>query len=220
MDVDPRLRAATLEQLARRREALTAGATRVGWKLGMGERESIGGSIAVGYLTSATQIESGGTYGLGGLAAELRADVELAVELGAGIDPLADASAVPPAIAGYATALEIVDLAPVLEGSEAVVSTNLFHRAVTFGPFHPALPKERLRASIHVNGEKREVADVNTDLSERLLAAARILDAPGERLTRGDRIITGSVIQIRINAGDDVTADVAGLGSVRVQIVG
>ncbi len=70
-----------------------------------------------------------------------------------------------------------------------------------------------------MNGEKRELADVNTDLSDPLLAAARILDAAGERLTRGDRIITGSVIQIGINAGDDVTVDVRGLGSVRVQIV-
>ena len=38
------------------------GAERVGWKLGVGERERIGGELAVGHLTSATRLDPGATY--------------------------------------------------------------------------------------------------------------------------------------------------------------
>ena len=101
MEVQSRVAAATLEQLAHRREALTAGATHVGWKLGMGKRERIGASIAVGYLTSATKLEPGGSYRVDGLAADLRADVEVAIELRADVDYRAGAAALHDAIAGY-----------------------------------------------------------------------------------------------------------------------
>jgi hypothetical protein len=50
--IDPALRAAMREQLAHR-DLMASGARHVGWKLGVGDRESIGGLIAVGYLTSA-----------------------------------------------------------------------------------------------------------------------------------------------------------------------
>lgn len=59
-EIDPVLREATAEQLVHRRELLSAGPNTLGWKFGVGERESIGGSIAVGYLTSATHWECAG----------------------------------------------------------------------------------------------------------------------------------------------------------------
>ena len=217
--VDAQLRAALLEQLARRRETLAAGAERVGWKLGVGERESIGGSIAVGYLTSATRLEPDGTYRVEGLGVELRADVELAVELRGEVNPEADAKLLREVIAGYAVALEIVDLAPVLAEAEAVVARNVFHRAVAIGPMRSKLPTESLRATARVNGEVRETAQAEIDLAERLLAAARILEAVGERMIGDDVIITGSIVQIPIVAGDQIAADLGSLGSVRLRVL-
>ena len=51
-EVDPRLVTALRAQLARR-----SSASRVGSKVGAGTRESIGGEIAVGHLTSGTLLE-------------------------------------------------------------------------------------------------------------------------------------------------------------------
>jgi hypothetical protein len=141
--LDPQLRAATVQQLARRRELLLAGATHVGWKLGLGERERIGRSLAVGHVTSATLLAAGATYSTGGLTADLRADVELAVRLGPALS-----------VASYGVALEIVDLAPVLTTPEAVVATNVFHRAVALGDPASALPPAVV-ASAFVDGREQ-----------------------------------------------------------------
>jgi 2-keto-4-pentenoate hydratase len=62
------------------------------------------------------------------------------------------------------------------------------------------------------------VAEVTPPLVDRIMAAARVLDAVGERLMRGDRIITGSIVQVAVGSGDDVVADLGRLGAVRVTI--
>jgi hypothetical protein len=60
--IDSELEAALEAQLERRRAALLRGAYHVGWKLGMGDRESIAGNIAVGFLTSETVVPPNSTY--------------------------------------------------------------------------------------------------------------------------------------------------------------
>ena len=79
--VDPRLARARAAQLGRWRATLAAGATRVGWKLGVGDAERDRDELAIGHLTSATVLEPGATYRAGG-AGDLRADAEVAFELG------------------------------------------------------------------------------------------------------------------------------------------
>ena len=41
----------------------------------------------------------------------------------------------------------------------------------------------------------------------------------GERLQPGDRIITGSVVQVPIKIGDQVLAEMGALGKVQLSIV-
>jgi 2-keto-4-pentenoate hydratase len=200
-----------VEQLRGRREAIAAGARHVGWKLGVGERERIGGSLAVGYLTSATCVEAG-TEWRAGLVSDLRFDVELAVELGD--DVPRGASEV--SVAGYATALELVDLAPVLEDAVSVLATNVFHRAVAFGAFG-ALRAEA-EGVARVDGETRARAPVEDVVTERLLAAARVLEAVGERLRAGDLVITGSVVQVAFAAPAALEAEITGLAPVRLGV--
>jgi 2-keto-4-pentenoate hydratase len=205
-DVDSELVSALREQFAARRKLFDEGAAHVGWKLGMGDRESIGGSIAVGHLTSATCLEAGATYVATGPGSRLHADAELAVEL--------DRDGVPAAWAG---ALEIVDLALLLNEPRSVVATNVFHRAVAFGPFERALPRGVI-ARLVVDGHVRASGPVPAELGPRLAAAARLLEAVGEHFRAGDRVITGSVVQVPIEIGDDVVADFGALGAVRLSI--
>jgi 2-keto-4-pentenoate hydratase len=211
--------AALREQLARRNELLRAGSRRVGWKLGVGERERVDGSIAVGHLTSATCYEDGASVVLTDTGV-LHADVEIAVELGRPIDPDDDLETAKAAIGGWLAALEIVDLAPALDTPVAVIATNVFHRAVAFSPPSSGLPAGPLRCAAYVNGEPRETAPATGDVAGRLLAAAGVLSRVGERIAAGDRIITGSILQIPVRPDDDVVAEVAGLGTVQLSIAG
>jgi hypothetical protein len=68
-------------------------------------------------------------------------DVEIAVDLAGNVDPQGGARRREQCNRSYAAALEIVDLAPVLGSAEAVVATNVFHRAVAFAPSRPTLPE-------------------------------------------------------------------------------
>jgi hypothetical protein len=194
-DVDARLVAALREQLARRHGA------RVGWKLGIGERERIGGQLVVGNLTSATRLEPGATY-FNAEASRLHADAEVAVEIGEAGE-----------IAGYAAAVELVDLDDAPEDSEGIVAANIFHRAFALGPTQPQLP-QRLEGRLLVNGNIRASGEAPDTFAERDRTAAKILSAVGERPEPGDRIITGSVVQIAVHAGEEVSADFGPLGLV------
>jgi hypothetical protein len=198
-DVDPRLVSAMRRQLASR----PAGVTRIGWKVGSGDGERIGGELAVGHLTSATTLDGGATYRGGG--DDLHADVELAVELG-------DDGA----IARYGAALEIVDLAG-HERPEEVVAGNVYHRAVAFGPFRETTPRG-LEGALDVNGERRASGPAPNDAAERVVAVARVLEAVGERLEPRDRLITGLIANTPVAAGDEVVAELGVLGRVSLRI--
>jgi len=192
-DVDPRLVRALEEQLEAMRATLQAGARRVGWKVGAGEEERIGDGPVVGHLTSATVLEPGSSYPADS-DAELHADAEVFLELGHD------------GIARSGVALELCDLGPP-EGAEAIVATNVFHRAVIFGPAEASLPDGDLEGRLIVNGQVRAAAPARRDHAETLQAIARLLEAVGERLRPGDRVITGSIVQVPVAPGDQVWAE-------------
>jgi 2-keto-4-pentenoate hydratase len=215
-DVDSRLTSAMAVQLDRRRQALDAGAARVGSKLGVGDAERIGDQLAVGHLTTATLLAAGATFPSN--TATLNADAEVALVLSRDLAPDAGTAGARQAIAAYAAALELVDLGNADDGAEAVIATNIFHRAVAFGPPQATMP-EGVEGRLIVSGQVRASAPVSVDVAARLCAAARVLAGMGERLRAGDRVITGSVVQVQVRPGDDVTADFGALGRVRLAIV-
>jgi 2-keto-4-pentenoate hydratase len=53
-----------------------------------------------------------------------------------------------------------------------------------------------------------------------MAAAARVLEAVGERLAAGDTIITGSIAQAPIRRGDRIAATISLLGSVALAVEG
>ena len=87
---------------------------RVGWKVGLNiaEMEEVMGTEPVfGYLTSATRLEPGSTFHTRGVRS-LRAESEVAVEFGRVVRTVDDPETVRAAVAGLATALELVDVDP------------------------------------------------------------------------------------------------------------
>jgi 2-keto-4-pentenoate hydratase len=219
---DPRVVAGLEAQLTEWRAALDGGAERVGWKIGLNIPEAQNAlgieEPVIGYLTSATAIESGGEYSATGDVA-LRAEPEVALEMGRDVDPDADADEAMEAVAGMATALELVDVGRPPKGIEDIVATNVFHRAVLLGPSRPAFQGDGLEALIEIDGERRERAEVPEDFADVVLLTARLLGEAGERLERGDRIIAGSLTpQVPLSPGNRVAVEIEGLGRVEALI--
>ena len=188
-EVDARVAKALRVQLQSWRSALAAGASRVGWKIGLnipevqerlGLREPV-----IGHLTSSTQLEPGGEY-VGGAALELRAEPEVAVEVGRDVPGDVDEETGREAIAAYGPAIELVDVGRPPGDLEGIVAANVFHRAFVLGPSRPALTTEGVAAEVAVNGERRAEADTPDDFAEVVMLVARLLDAVGERLGRPD----------------------------------
>jgi hypothetical protein len=68
--------------------------------------------------------------------------------------------------------------------------------------------------SLHADAE----VAVAADLAGRPAEARRVPAAVGERLEPGDRVITGSVVQVPVEAGDEVVADFGPLGRAWLSI--
>jgi 2-keto-4-pentenoate hydratase len=216
-EVDPRLASALAAQLRMWRATLAGGAQRVGWKLGVGDRERIGAGPVIGHLTTATLVAAGEAFRATGIAA-LHADAEVALELARDVEADADRDAARAAIGGYGAALELVDLGPVAGGPEGIVATNVFHRAVAFAPVTVAQMPTQVSGQLIVGGTVRDSAPATADYGELVRSVAVLLDGAGERLRAGDLLITGSVVQVPVAAGDEVVADLGPLGAVGLSL--
>jgi catechol 2,3-dioxygenase-like lactoylglutathione lyase family enzyme len=95
---------------------------------------------------------------------------------------------------------------------------TLFHRAFALGPTRPSLPAGGVEATLSVNGGRRASDRSAADFAERIRIVARLLGAMGERLRAGDRVITGSVVQVAVAPGDEVVTDLGELGRVGLTI--
>jgi 2-keto-4-pentenoate hydratase len=112
------------------------------------------------------------------------------------------------------SALELVDLGPVADGPEGIVATNVFHRAVAFAPLTCERMPPRVTGRLIVGGAVRDSAPASADYGELVRSVAVLLGRLGERLRAGDLLITGTVVQVAVAAGDEVVADLGPVGSV------
>jgi 2-keto-4-pentenoate hydratase len=214
--IDTRLRTAMARQLIRRDAALARGAARVGWKLGAGGAERIGAGPVVGYLLSDTVLPNNAEYGAAP-EVQLHVDAELAVVLDADIDDDATDEEVLAAVDGVGAALEIVELNQ--DDAVDIIAANIFHRGVVFGALHHrSALRDDASGAVEVNGRAVGSARLPSDLAHRLRTASRTLHAMRERFIAGDRVITGSAVQVPVRAGDDVTVTIAGLSPARARI--
>jgi 2-keto-4-pentenoate hydratase len=215
--IDSRLHYALTRQFDHRRTILARGVARVGWKIGAGHSERVGDDYVIGFLMADTLLVNGGRY-CPQPGEALHVDVELACSLAGDIDDEAGDAAVMDAVTGFATALEVVDLSD--KGDPvSIVSANIFHRAVVFGETaqHSTLPGNAV-GSVLRNGVTVSTGPLPDDIPDRVRTVGRTLHAMDERLMPGDRIITGSIVQVPVNPGDLVATQISGLEPARLRI--
>lgn len=213
--VDPRLVHALQRQQSRRKTLLDSGARHVGWKIGDGDRERIGGQVVIGYLTSDSLHPDGGV--IEDSMDEPKAEVEIAVELGTPITPADSDTSIWSAIANFRTALEICDIArPTGDDAELIVEENVFHNGLALGPAQRATPQGA--ASIHINGACVETAPIERDLVGLLRWTAVLLGSLDLPLSTGDILITGGLVHVPVSPGDHVTAKLDGLDGASLDL--
>jgi 2-keto-4-pentenoate hydratase len=193
----------TEAMLTRRREILAQGAEPLGWKVGFNVPEiqrklGIDGPLA-GFLTTDSLIE--------GEWDEYPVVVESEVAVEIGDDGRSIAALLP--------ALEIVDPPELDLEIEQILAGNIFHRAVAFGP--RVETTEPGPGRILVNGEEQH--SVKPEGLEQMVAAvAARLEAAGEELRPGDRVITGVLAPPHeVSEGDTVRLELDAVGSVEVR---
>lgn len=212
----PVIRAGLTAQLDHWRAALAGGAQRVGWKMGRGIEEVealMGAAPVIGHLTTLTQLEPGAVHDARGAGA-LRAEAELALVVGDDVPPDAELRSARAAIAGLAVALELVDVGPPRGDVERVLANNAFHRAFALGPVEPAGTTAGRAAKVVVDGAVRGTGELLDEYADTIRDAAAVLGALGERLLAGDVVIAGSAVHVPVSAGEQVSAQIEGLGRV------
>jgi 2-keto-4-pentenoate hydratase len=193
----------TEAMLMRRREILAQGAEPVGWKVGFNvpdiqRKLGLDAPIA-GFLTTDSLIEDDwDEY-------PVVVESEVAVEIGE------DGQS----IAALLPALELADPPDLDLDLEQILAGNIFHRAVAFGPRVETTNPGPGR--ILVNGEERHSVTAG-DLDGMVRVVAGRLEAAGERLRPGDRIITGVLAPPHeAKEGDTVRLELDGLGGVELR---
>jgi 2-keto-4-pentenoate hydratase len=217
-DLDPRVRAGLATQLERWRAELGGGARRLGWKIGLNDpaiQERVGLRAAViGFLTDRTLVAPGGRHSLAG-AERAAAEAEIAIELRRDVEPGAEPDSALGAIESLGGAIEMIDAAPSFDDLERVLSGNIFHRAVAFGPTRQDVALSGVDVEVSVNGDHRARAPAAVDLAATIRLVADLLAAAGQRLIMGDRIIAGALAPATpVEPGDTVSCDFGPLGTI------
>jgi 2-keto-4-pentenoate hydratase len=193
--------------LTRRREQLAQGAQPIGWKVGFNvpaiqRKLGIDAPLA-GFLTTDSLVEGDwDDY-------PVIVESEVAVELGA------DGRS----IAALLPALELADPPDLDLDVEQILTTNIFHRAVVFGP--RVETREPGAGRILVNGEEQHslsAEHTGANLEAMVEAIAARLEAAGEELQPGERIITGVLAPPHeASPGDTVRLELDALGAVELR---
>ncbi len=211
-------------QLARRREALAAGARPVGWKIGFNGpaiQEHLGLTApVVGHLLDTGLVDDGALVALAGWTAPVL-EVEVAIRVGE------DGT-----VAGLAPALELADLDRPPDDLEAVLAGNVYHRGVVFGPEAPGVDPGSVAACVTRTGRARPPGGQDDDPVAEVVGRGRIAEDPaatvvfvrsflarhGAALEPGDRIIGGSVVPpVPVEPGDAFSVDFGPLGSLSIR---
>ena len=196
-------------QLAERDADLAGGATPVGWKIGFNTpaiQQTFGlTEPVVGYLTD-SRVSTGAVpvslEGWGSPAVE----VELAIRVGTDLLP-----------AGFAPALELVDLDVSFDDIEPVLAGNICHRGVIFGDEVAGADPWAMVAQVVKEGAVVAEGRITEEPALTAEFVGRFLAAHGATLAPGDRIIAGSVVPpVAVAPGDALHVTFGPLGELRV----
>jgi 2-keto-4-pentenoate hydratase len=216
---DPRIARGMKEQLARRRGLIEAGEKPLGWKVGFGapammQKFQITAPL-VGFLMQQDRIPTGGSASLKGWVKPV-AEPEIAVHIGQDVAGGGDRAAAAAAIAALGPAIELADAHLPFEDPEAILNANIFQRHVILGEPDASraggntagLTARLLRRNAEAarTGDPEAATGKVVDIVRHV---SDVLAAFGEKLSRGDIIIAGSVLPPVL-----VEADETGIGYV------
>jgi 2-keto-4-pentenoate hydratase len=227
----PAVRAGLAGQAAALAGLTDAGASLVGWKVGVGAPAAMrtAGITAplVGYLTSRTVLEDGARVPLPGWTRPVL-EPELAIHLRADVPGDAAAEQAGEAIGALGPAIELADVDAELADLTRVVAGDIFHRGVILGDADPARAGGRvegLEVTVTKGGavvaRTADVTALTASPVDTVLHVARWLAATGRALRSGQVVIAGSVVPaVAVEAGDEVEYGCAPLGTLRVSFTG
>lgn len=201
---DARIARGMAAQFELRRARLASGEKSLGWKVGFGAPAAMArlgiDAPLVGFLTRRAQIASESTVSLAGWT-KPAAEPEIAVHLGSELAGNVDRAAAAAAIAGIGPAIELADVDRPPDDVEAILAGDIYQRHVILGRCDTTRAGGRLDgmlARVTRNGaEIARTADpqaLTGELIDLVCHVARTVAACGERLRRGEVIITGSVV--------------------------
>jgi 2-keto-4-pentenoate hydratase len=214
---DPRIARGMKAELAKRRALIEAGDKPLGWKVGFGaprmlEKLGITAPL-VGFLMQSGRIPAGGSASLAGWTKPIM-EPEIAVHIGRDVAGGGDRAAAAAAIAALGQAIELVDAHLPFEDPEAILAANIFQRHVVLG--EPDASRAggdtagltarlmRRNAEAGRTGDPEAATGKVVDIVRHV---ADVLSAFGEKLSRGDIIIAGSVLPPVL-----IEADETGIG--------
>jgi 2-keto-4-pentenoate hydratase len=212
-------------QMAKRRQLMSTGGRRLGWKAGFGSKaamERLGtGAPLFAFLLDRTRLEPCSTVSIAGWKRPVF-EAEIAVHLGKDVHAGANAQETKAAIAGLSPAIELADLDSSVTEVEEILAGGIFHRHVLFGPVSRGASIEGFEAVVYRDGDEiaraKDPAQLTGDIIGVLQALADTLETNGETLKAGDIIITGSVVPpIDVAPGQHLRAEMSPLGSIEVR---
>lgn len=219
---------AELAPLFRRwRERIAAGDGRLGWKVAINDpafQQRLGLSAStLGYLTESRRIDAGRPCRLA-RGARVAIEPELAIALSRDVPGGAGRAACAAAIAGFGPALEVLDGNQPGSDLAALAAHDFFHAGALFAdrPARAGSDAGDVAVTLRLGGEpvrRAGAAEALPDLAEIVALAADTLAAHGERLTAGDRILSGSMTAlVRLHPGERVEADFGALGALALEL--
>lgn len=228
---DDRLDDGMREQRALIAAAEARGAAQYGWKAGFGapaarERFALDAPL-VGALLDGTRLDPGAVVPIGAWH-DPRAEAEVAVLLGADVASDATPAQALASVAGFAPAIELIDLHPAPGTPAEALAGNLFHRHWITGEFAELPPGGDLSglvAEVSTMGVDlapvRDVEALTGRAADTLVEVARIGARGGRGLLRGDVVILGSVVPpAAIAAGGSFRFTLSGHPAIAVRLTG
>ena len=217
-------------QLSLWQDTVASRQQRLGWKIGFNmsaDQQRLGlPSAMVGFLSAERRHITDGSY-QPSADATLLIEPEVALLIGCDLPAGATAEQAIAAIEAYSAALELVDTTRSVDDDiEEILAGNMFHEGVVLaeqrlspGDYHRAQLSLSLRIN-NVEVRTLEQPRVPDDFATIVITVANTLAAHGERLQRGDWIISGAAAKpVPVQAGDEISLEMGELGQVRLSIV-